>query len=107
MSVRKGDWKLFTNAVSRSLDIFSAAGKPNYGRYGMLFFEDIMDLQRKFPDIYRHFNAGGFVCNMTQRSGSGIGFNQALEKCYCKSCRGNNWHNTSARVTDIVGSDKT
>ena len=82
LSVRKGDWKLFTNAVSRSLDIFFAAGKTNYSRYGSLFYEDIMDLQRKFPYIYRHFNAGGFVCNMTQRSASGIGFDQALEKCY-------------------------
>ena len=48
LSVRKGDWKLFTNAVSRSLDIFVAACKPNYGRCGMLFFEDIMDLQRTY-----------------------------------------------------------
>ena len=43
LSVRKGDWKLFTNAVSKSLDIFFTAGKPNYSRYGSLFFEDIMD----------------------------------------------------------------
>ena len=39
-------------------------------------------MQRKFPDLYRHFKKGNFVCYLTQRSTSGIGFDQALEKVY-------------------------
>ena len=68
LSVRKGDWDLFLDAVLHSLPIFFATG--------------CLDLQRKFPGLYRHFKNGMFVCNLTERSTSGIGFDQALEKAY-------------------------
>ena len=82
MSVRMGNWCVFKAETDKSIDIFFAAGRPNYSRYGLLAWEDIKDLQRKFPEIHRHFQEGGFVCQLTERAGSAIGINQALENEY-------------------------
>ena len=55
LSVRKGDWGLFLDAVQRSLPIFFATGRSNYSRWAPIFYQDCLDLHRQFPDIYRHF----------------------------------------------------
>ena len=81
-SVRKGDWDLFIDAVLRSLPLFFATGRSNYSRWGSLFYQDCLDLQRKFPDLYSHFTKGLFVCHLTKRGGSGIGFDMGLEVTY-------------------------
>ena len=62
-----------------------------YSRYSPLFIDDSLDLQRKFPNIYRHFMEGGFVCYLTDKQASGIGFDMGLEKEYnfdAKACGG-------------------
>lgn len=82
LSVRKGDWDLYVDSIQRSLPLFFVTGRSNYSRWGPFFYQDCLDLQRKFPMLYKHFKKGMFVCNMTQRSTSGIGFDQALEKTY-------------------------
>ena len=93
-SVRTGKWELFVSAVERSLVLFFATGRPNYSRYGPLFHQDCLDLQRKFPGIYKHFKKGMFVCYMSERYGSGIGFDQGLEKAY---------NHTAKSVGGIIG----
>ena len=82
LSVRKGDWDLFMSAVRRCLSLFFGTGRTNYSRWGPLFYQDCLDLQQKFPTLYKHFKKGFFVCHLSQRHASGIGFDQALEKVY-------------------------
>lgn len=82
LAVRKGDWDLFVSAVGRSLNVFFGGSRPNYSRYGSIFYEDMLDLQRKFPMLLKHYKAGGFVCYMSENSTSGIGMDQGLEKHY-------------------------
>ena len=53
----------------------------------MVFQQALLDLQRKFPVLYRHFKEGNFVAKMTGRSASGIGFDQALEQVYNYSAK--------------------
>ena len=53
VSVRTGNWELFLSAVERSLGIFFGTGKPNYSRYGALFYQDCLDVQRKFPALHK------------------------------------------------------
>ena len=72
LPVRKGDFNLYLAAIRRSLPLFFATGRSNYSRWGPLFYQDCLDLQRKFPDLYRHFKNGYFVCRMTNRSNSCI-----------------------------------
>lgn len=81
-SVRSGNWKLFLSSVERSIVIFFAMARPNYSRYGPLFLQDCFDIQRRFPDLHKHFERGNFVCHMSSRYGSAIGFDQGLEKAY-------------------------
>ena len=68
LSVRKGDWDLFIAAVRRCLPIFFAMGRTNYRRWAPLFYQDCLDLQSKFPDLYQHSKKGFFVCYLTKRS---------------------------------------
>ena len=94
VAVRTGNWDLFLSAVERSLFIFFGLGKHNYSRYGPLFYQDCLDIQRTFPEIYRHFKQGYFVCHMSTRYASGIGFDQGLEKAY---------NHTAKAVGGIIG----
>ena len=95
LSVRKGDWALFVSAVRRSLNPFFSGSRSNYSRYGYIFHEDCLDLQRKFPMLYKHFaEERGFVCYLTEQCASGIGFDQGLEKVY---------NFTSKAVGGIIG----
>lgn len=82
LSVRNGDWKLFVSAIERSLHPFFSGSRPNYSRYGSIFYEDCLELQRRFPALYKHYMKGGFVCYLTKRNSSGIGIDQGLEKIY-------------------------
>ena len=71
----------YLSAVRRSLNPFFSGSRPNYSRYGSVFLEDCLDLQRKFPMLYKHFHEDrGFVCYLTERCTSGIGIDQGLEK---------------------------
>ena len=69
-------------AVQEVFPYFFAKGRTHYSRYSPLFLDDCMDLQRKFPEIYKHFLEGGFVCYLSDGQDSGIGFDMGLEKVY-------------------------
>ena len=65
--------------VKRSLGISIGTGKPNYRRYGALFYQDFLHVQRKFPALHKHFKGGNFVCYLSEHKRSAMGFGQALE----------------------------
>ena len=67
VSVRTGNWELFLSAVERSLGIFFGTGKPNYSRFGALFYQDCLDVQRKFPALHKHFKDGNFICYLSEQ----------------------------------------
>ena len=75
------------SSIQRSLPLFFGYGKTNYSRWGPIFYEDCMDLKRKFPLIYESFINGGFVVHRT-RLGSGTPMDQALEQIYNKPAKG-------------------
>ena len=55
LSVRRGDWGLFLNSVKRCLPLFFGTGRTHYSRWAPIFYEDCLELQRKFPALYKHF----------------------------------------------------
>ena len=75
------------SSIQRCLPLFFAYGRTNYARYAPIFFEECIDLQRKFPILYEHFVDGGFVVNRN-RQGSGTPMDQALEQLYNKPAKG-------------------
>ena len=90
-SFRQGDWKLHLSAVRRALPLCFCFDRINYKRWLSLYFEDCLALEDKFPIIYKSFMAGDFVVRHTQRKGSAVPMDQALEQAYnkpAKSCSG-------------------
>ena len=83
-SIQQGDWHLFVSAVRRCMSLFFGFGRTNYCRCGMLFLEECLYIERKFPGINRCFNDGGWVMYHTLRQGGVVGFDMALETCYNK-----------------------
>ena len=86
-SVRTGNWDLYLSAFRRCMPLFFVFGKTNYAKYGSLFLQDCLDLKRKFPGIHKVFKKGGFVMYHTDRAGSAVGFDMALEKVYNKPAK--------------------
>ena len=86
-SIRTGNWELFLNSVHSAMPLFFAFGRVNYSRWTPLFLEDCKELQRKFPELHKHFRMGGWVMNFGKRLGSSIGFDMGLEKIYNKPAK--------------------
>ena len=70
------------------MSLFFVFGKTNYSRDGSLYLQDLLQLDRKFPDINRHFKQGGFVMYHTSKTGSGCGIDMGLEKIHNKPAKG-------------------
>jgi len=70
------------------MSLFFVFGKTNYSRDGSLYLQDLLQLDRKFPDINRHFKQGGFVMYHTSKTGSGCGIDMGLEKIHNKPDKG-------------------
>ena len=86
-SHREGNWELHLSAVQRSLSLFFAFDRTNYRRWIPLYFEDCLNLNNDFPEIYESFLKGGFIVKQTSRNGSGLPMDQALEKSYNKPAK--------------------
>ena len=80
-SMRSGDWVLYLSAVERATSLFFFFGRTNYSRWTPLFLQDCYGLKDKFPLLYSSYMNGGFIVN-TNRKGSGVPFDQALEQSY-------------------------
>ena len=87
-SHREGDWKLHISAVRRALPLLFAFGRTNYSHWVPLYYEYCIALEKKFPAIYASFNEAGFVVRHTVKCGSAVPMDQALEKEYNKSAKG-------------------
>ena len=80
-SLRCGNWILYLSAIERATSLFFFFGRTNYCRWTPLFLQDCYQLKEKFPLLYDSYMNGGFVMN-TDKKGSGVPFDQALEQCY-------------------------
>ena len=57
---REGDFNLHLDAFRRALVLFAAFDRPNYLRWGSVYFEDMLKLHTTAPDVYENFMAGKF-----------------------------------------------
>ena len=86
-SCREGNWELHLSAVQRAMPLCFAYDMVNYKRWLPIYFEDCLNLPAKYPEIYETFKNGGFVVKHTNRQGSGVPMDQALEKAYNKPAK--------------------
>ena len=74
-------------AIRRSLPLLFAFSRTNYACWAPIIYEDCMNLEKKFPMIYKSFKKGGFVIYRT-RQRSNTPMDQALELVYNKPAKG-------------------
>ena len=86
-SHREADWKLHMSAVRRALPLCFTFDIVNYKRWLPIYYEDCTALPQNFPTIYA-FAKGGYVVKHTNRCGSSVPMDQALEKAYIKPAKG-------------------
>ena len=86
-SNREADWKLHISAVRRALPLCFTFDRVNYKRWLPIYYEDCIALPQNFPIIYTSFAEGGFVVKHTNRCGSSVPMDQALEKAYNKPAK--------------------
>ena len=79
-SLRSGNWNAYLSAIERATSLFFFFGRTNYCRWTPLFLQDCYQLKNNFPLLHESYSNGGFVVNTTDKQGSGVPFDQALEQ---------------------------
>ena len=81
------DWYLHMSSVNRAIDLCFVSDRINYKRWLPIYYEDCLALPQRFPKMHSSFVKGDFVVRHTQRRGSAVPVDQALEKAYKKPAK--------------------
>ena len=87
-SFRQGDWNKHLSAVRRAIPLFFAFGHTNYSRWTPIYYEECLNLEKKYPLLHTKFIVGDFVVAHSYRKGSSVPIDQALESAYNKPAKG-------------------
>ncbi|KAG1676990.1 Transient receptor potential-gamma protein [Nymphon striatum] len=60
-ATRSADWKLHLSTTEELLHYFHAHDQYNYGRWGLLYVADMLELQLTNPDTWSFLDKGNFV----------------------------------------------
>ena len=78
---REGNWPLHLISVRKMIPWSFAYDRTNYARYLPVYFAQMSMLQNDFPDVYNHFQAGGFSVQLGDRNPFGrIPLDQTIEE---------------------------
>lgn len=55
---RTGDFNLYLEAVSRTINLFAATGHINYAKCSRLHLQNMLDLHNSFPWVHKQFSEG-------------------------------------------------
>lgn len=84
---RTGDWLLHVQTVETSQPVFHALDRVNYARWGSIYLNDVLGLEKSHPEIYAEFLKGRFTVNHTQKSFASVATDQALEQTINRSSK--------------------
>ncbi len=57
---REGNWQLYLSAIHEMIPWCFAYDRLNYARYLPPYFAEMSNLPTTFPEVYKHFQSGGF-----------------------------------------------
>ena len=77
---REGIWELHLDAVQRALYIFAAFDATNYLRWASLYIEDMRQLPKTAPSMYKNFSNGNFSIQDKPGRFIAVGGDQKLEQ---------------------------
>ena len=84
---RTGDGLLHIETFKKALPIFNIMDRVNYTRWGPVYLNDILELEKTLPEAYDHFIKGRFTVKHTMASFSSVNADQALEQTINKSSK--------------------
>ena len=87
-SFREKDWSLHLPAVKNAIPLFFSFDRTNYARWSLLYFDDCLKLDDKFPMLYQKFMKGEFCVHQSPRVSSTVPMDQALKQSYNKTAKG-------------------
>ena len=83
----EGDWSLHLSGVRQAIPLTFAFDRINYKRWLPIYYEDCLQLEERYPLLHKAFMQGDFVAKHSNRSGSCVPMDQALEKAYNKPAK--------------------
>ena len=86
---RTGNWYLHMTSVRRMLPWMVAYDRPNYSRYGCLYWCQMLALEQNHPDVYQHLLQGEFCVQRSSSSAfSQVPVDQAIEQTMNRHSKG-------------------
>ncbi len=78
---REGDWQLHLHCIREIIPWCFAMDKTNYARYLPVYYAHIENLHKTNPDLYEHFERGGFTVQRSDTNQFGrIAVDQTTEE---------------------------
>lgn len=77
---RSGNWSLHVETVQKVLPIFNVMDRVNYTRWGSIYVEDILTLDKNSPEIYLQFLNSRFTVQQSDILFTSVSPDQALEQ---------------------------
>ena len=87
-SHRESNRELHLSAIRRALLLCFELDSVNYKRWLPLYYEDVVTLKERFPNIHARFSIDYFTIKHTRRVVSAFPVDQGLEKAYNKPAKG-------------------
>ena len=84
---RTGNWKLHLKSMQEMLPFFAAAGHNLYLKSGYVYLQEMTDLERTNPGVYRLFMSGNHVVRRSDRFWAGLSTDLVIEQALMRSVK--------------------
>ena len=78
-ALRMGDFQLYLGTLQEMLPYFAACGHNNYAKSAHVYIQDMIELEKINPDMFRQLNSGLFVIRRSDRLWAGLPSDLVIE----------------------------
>ena len=84
---RTGNWELHLQAIQDMLPYMAASGHNSYTKSGMLYLQQMSNLETQHPDVQQKFNKGLHVIRRSNRQWAGLSSDLVIEQVLMRSLK--------------------
>ena len=77
---RTGNWELHLQALLEMLPYLAASGHNHYTKSGLVYLQQMSNLQDDHPCVYEHFKQGLHVVRRSDRHWAGLSSDLVIEQ---------------------------
>lgn len=85
---RTGDWKLHVHCLKKLQPILQVMDRTNYAKWAALYLEDMIMLEKNYPEVYEQFLKGRFTVKQSTTPYTSVATDQALEQLINRPSKG-------------------